>query len=117
LDVLKLVFKQRNTNRPGLCRGWKFDKKKGLVLFWWSENKEGVNVLPDMTAEQVFPLVEAWLQSDEASTVELKSWDTDSEHDGSNGPGWRVYCEDWGHVGNESCSICAITPAFMWYGK
>ena len=62
-------------------------------------------------------MVQAWLASDEAKQTVKEGWDRDLDHDGSNGPGWRVYCEDWGHVATYSAAICAVKPVWLWYGK
>jgi hypothetical protein len=114
LAALKLVIGQSGHR----VTGWKFDKKKGLILSWYSE--DGVVSFPacnGMTAESILPIVLEWLSSDEAKTVVLKGWDMNADHDGSNSPGWRVYCEDWGFVGDCHSAVCAITPAFCWHGK
>ena len=114
LDTLKLVFTQRGST----CKATLFDKEKGLILLWWCETGDKGNLLPtDLTAEEIFPIVKSWLKSKQASEVECKGWDANSQHDGSNSMGWRIYCEDWGHVGGISYAICAVKPAYMWYGK
>ena len=118
LAALKLVFKQEGANTT--CTGWNFDKQKGLILFWCCENDNENDVKPfpvEMTAEQCFPFVKAWLSSNQAKTVELKDWDAETDHDGSNEMGFRIYCEDWGHVGDYHSAICAIKPVVLWFGK
>jgi len=62
-------------------------------------------------------IVYQWLKSDEAKTITLTGWDENADHDGSNALGWRVYVEDWGHIGSDWGAYCAIKPAYMWYGK
>lgn len=120
LDTLKLVFRQRQCGRADkepTCCAWKFDPKYGLIILWSDYGDTTVNRIPDMTATQIFPMVQAWLASDEAIQTIREGWDRDLDHDGCNGPGWRVYCEDWGHVANYSAAICAIKPVWLWYGK
>ncbi|QDJ96389.1 hypothetical protein Xoosp13_203 [Xanthomonas phage Xoo-sp13] len=60
-----------------------------------------------------------WLNSDESKNFDFPKtgWFADNDHDGSNSLGWRVYCEDWGNVNGDYGVICAIHPAFLWYGK
>ena len=112
LDTLRLMFSLHNYT----CVGWKESKEKGLILCQYPE--DGSNTLPvPLTAEDCLPLVTGWLAGDFAKTVELSDWCTDEDHDGHNGRGWQVYCEDWGHVGDSRAAICAIKPAFIWYGK
>ena len=110
--TIELVFKQTRMT----CDGWSFSKKHGLILHWCDGDK--INKLPSsIGAEEATKLVWAWLQTDEAGTVESEHWDSNYNHDGHNGSGWRVYCEDWGHVDNEWSAICAIKPVYLWYGK
>jgi hypothetical protein len=111
-DALSLVFRQ---NGIAKAEAYKVDPKKGLILLW--ADTEGTKLPTPMDAAAVLPMVQAWLESDEADTIELDSWDRDADHDGHNGPGWRVYCEKWGHVGDCHYAICAIKKVFLWYGK
>lgn len=39
------------------------------------------------------------------------------DHDGSNGRGFRVYNETWGHVGSSHYAFAGILPVWSWYGK
>lgn len=116
LDALKLAFAQKGDKT--LAKGYFVTKTHGMVLTWWDIDggKKGYSKFPSpLTAEAVYPLVVAWLDS--KPEVEMKDWDADYDHDGDNEPGWRVFVEDWGHVDNEHSAICAIKPAMMWYGK
>lgn len=114
LGALKLVFAQENTT----CKGWMFKPTHGLILLWWADEGQGVNKFPaPLTAEECFIFVKSWLKSEDAAKVEMKDWDADADHDGHNEMGWRVYCEDWGHVANRSDAICAVKPIHCWYGK
>jgi hypothetical protein len=117
LAALKLVFMQEGDNTT--CAGWEYNSVKGLVLVWSTDDsREDVHPFPvPLTAEQCFPFVRAWLDSDQARMVQQKGWDAKTDHDGSNGDGWRVYCEDWGHVGENHYAICAIKPVVLWFGK
>ena len=116
LGALKLVFTQKGKGTT--CKGTLFSKTKGLLLLWWYDKDDLGNSLPaELEAEEIFPIVKSWLKSKQASEVECNGWDANSQHDGSNSIGWRVYCEDWGHVDGISYTICAVKPAYMWYGK
>jgi hypothetical protein len=113
LAALKLVFNQSGFD----CSGWISTPTHGLILLWHADDK-GANKFPaKVNAEQVLPHVKAWLSSKDAEKVERKDWDAAADHDGSNGPGWRVYCEAWGHVANLHSAICGIKPVTLWYGK
>jgi hypothetical protein len=113
LKALELAFEQSGFK----CKGW-LATKQGLVLTWYVDGK--TTPLPTttgMTAAEVLPMVLSWLKSDGAKAVESTGWDADMDHDGHNSLGWRVFCEDWGHVGGSSSAICAVKPAYMWHGK
>ncbi|NIB43759.1 hypothetical protein HBA55_29420 [Pseudomaricurvus alkylphenolicus] len=112
LKTLELAFGGQT------CSGWQETEDHGMILCWTADSV-GINPMPgDLTAEQCLPFITAWLESDFASKVKFgemcgpyKSSDVD------NGKGWQVYVEQWGHVGNQHYSICAVRPAYMWYGK
>ena len=115
-DVLKLAFMQDHDK----AIGYKIDSKKGFVLYWaTTDDKESecIKFPVPLSYIEVCPLVWAFLKSDEAKKIKLKGFDADFDHDGHNGSGWRVYCEGWGHIGNDWQAFLAITPALMWYGK
>lgn len=112
--TLDLVFQMRGY----LPAAWRHDEKYGMILYWTVKDIEGINILPaPLSAEEIAPIVLSYLESEKAGDVVLKGWDKDVNHDGHNTPGWRVYCEDWGHVDSRWEAIVAITPAYMWHGK
>lgn len=111
-DALQLAFLQAGHDFK--AKAFKVDKKKGLILLW---SDEGTKFPVPLDAHAVLPIVTAWLEGDEAKTIECEGWDADADHDGNNERGWRVYVEDWGHVGDCSYAICAVKPAYMWFGK
>lgn len=114
LATLELVFKQEGKNTT--CKAWKITKKHGLILAWHKDDR--FTGLPaGMSAKTILPLVTSYLESPEAADVELTDWDENEDHDGSNSKGWRVYCEDWGHVDGCFYAICAIKSVYLWHGK
>jgi hypothetical protein len=115
LRALELVFEQDNMKDAAAYR---VDKEKGLILLWHRpDGRESTPFPSDLTPKEVLPIVSAWLKSDEAKKVKGGKWEDDYEHDGSNSEGWRVYCEDWGHIGDETYAICAIKHVYLWHGK
>ena len=114
LDVLRLVFKQAGQNTR--CAAWIQAKEHGLILLWHkTENSHGFPT--PLKPESCLKFVSEWLASDQVKQVARVGWDADYDGDASNADGWRVYCEDWGHVADNHYAICAITPAAMWLGK
>jgi hypothetical protein len=117
LAVLELAFAHQG---GALAVGWTADPKKGLILYWTSCLDENVNEFPAKSSPNtILPLVVSWLAKDETwENNEFDySWDMDMDHDGDNSRGWRVYCNDWGHIDRIRGAICAIKPAHMWHGK
>lgn len=110
--VLALAFEQSGNSK---CPAYE-TTDKGLVLLWCKTDRSIPFPAP-LDADQASLVVWSWLESDDAKSIKLSGWDIDYDHDGDNEPGWRVFCEDWGHVGSSHYSIVAITPAFMWHGK
>ena len=39
------------------------------------------------------------------------------DHDGSDGKGFKVYNEDWGHVAGSHYAFLGVLPVWAWYGK
>lgn len=111
--TLALVFDQEGTHTR--CRAWEFSMEKGLILLW--SDSTGTSFPSPLTCDSVLPFVWEWLRSEEAAAVQKTDWDAVTDHDGSDGDGWRVYVEDWGHVGDHHAAICAIKPVVLWYGK
>lgn len=113
-EVMRLAFLQKSNYAKAVA--YKIDPQKGMILLWHNTEAKGITGLPaPLTAEDAAVLVSAWLET--RPNTECSDWDADAEHDGDNELGWRVYCEDWGHVAGERFAICAVKPAWLWYGK
>lgn len=95
------------------------DKDKGLILLMYVDerNKNHNKFIAPLGADSLASMITEWLQTDEAKAIPPQRWDNDCDHDGSNSLGWRVFCEDWGHVGGEHGAIVGIRPVFLWHGK
>lgn len=115
-DLLQTIILALATSGSKDIKGWSVNPKKGLVLFSYGEkeNKFPVPVAPSSIIDMVWD----WLKTDEAKKIPHENaWDSDHQHDGDNGIGWRVFVEDWGHVDGKWGVVACIKPAFMWYGK
>jgi hypothetical protein len=111
LATLWLAFRQAGYST---AKAWRVDPVKGMILLWYATETDTPFPAP-MGADEVYHVVRQWLLS--KPQAECVGWDADADHDGSNSLGWRVYCEDWGHVGDDHYAIVAVKPAWMWYGK
>lgn len=124
-DTLKLAFWQQagcydNDRSTNTVKGFTVETDKGLILLWDidEKNPDHHKFMAPLSAEAVAPMVEQWLKSEVASEISLGPWEDDCDHDGHNSKGWRVYCEDWGHVGQANWrAVVAVKPVFLWHGK
>jgi hypothetical protein len=113
-DTLQLAFTQKGEHHR--CEAFSQTKESGLILLWYKGKGDSDFPVP-MDATQCSSMVMSWLKSEFAETVELSDWCQDIDQDGHNSLGWQVYCEGWGHVGDNRYAICGIKPAYLWYGK
>ncbi len=118
------------TEKEKTVSGWYFSKSKGLVLTWMVGQYGSVpftdrmGVPKEIDSTELVNVLWKWLDSEEAEKVELYDWDANTDHDGHNEKGWRLYVEDWGQIGLDESdhasnpySIAAFKPAYLWYGK
>ncbi len=106
--------------RPMLATGWTVSSTHGFILHWVPNTSiKDFNKFPvPLGADELVEVVWKWLkESPDAKNVVFDGWDRNSDHDGSNSLGWRVYVEDWGHVDGSYTAICAIKPVYLWHGK
>ena len=95
------------------AKAWRTDEynNRPRLLFSWQDAKPESGWIPFVTpieANEATTIVQAWLEQA----------DYGPEPDGSNGRGWRVYCDRWGKVEPyTSESFVAIEPQLACYGK
>ena len=83
-----------------------------LLFFWMAPPKvvRGFTNLPFKATDQDIAIItQRWL--DEAN------YGPEPDHDGDNGKGFRLFCEDWGHVDGHPEAFLAVTTAWAMYGK
>jgi hypothetical protein len=86
--------------------------EKGLILYWAAAANSTPLAYPTDAAGAAV-LVWGWLTTEGGSASKRQ----EPDHDGSNGDGWRVYNEGWGHVDGQYQAFVAITHAWAMYGK
>ena len=102
----------------------------GFVLFWHGDEKElmGKDDWTKPAVEKIMaPVIKLPFPMDcKAATEMVWSWLQEQpkekyreelDHDGSNGRGFKIYNEYWGHVGSSHYAILAVLPVWAWYGK
>lgn len=115
-------------------KGYVKHKTAGLILLWHTDGEGAVPFMsppsPGELARQIIEMFEkiedesnkeeTWFNIEALRNGQIKHsrWEKDyTDGDVSTSLGWRVYCEDWGHVANNHYAICAVRPAYMWHGK
>lgn len=84
-------------------------RPKRLVFMWTDGGREAVKLPFELDAEATTDFAARWLAEQDCGR--------EPDHDGSNGRGWRAYCEGWGHVDGEYQGFLAVTPVWAMYGK
>lgn len=94
------------------AEGYVITPEKGLVFFNYLDGapKSLAIKLPfKLDAEGAADFARRWLEE--------QNYGPEPDHDGDNGKGWRLYNEEWGHVGGWTGSIVAVQPRWAMYGK
>lgn len=102
------------------AKGWRISPEKGLILFWYVDEKDkGVTRFPSpVCSDTVMHLVKDYLNNkDTWKNTKFEGFEIDASHDGHNTRGWRVYCEEWGHIEGVHYAFLAIKPMYLWHGK
>jgi len=89
---------------------YKIDKNHGFIFYWAEDEADKAIALPyEMDAKQAAAFAWGWLQKQE--------YPPEPDHDGDNEKGFRVYNEEWGHVGHSHYAFVAIQPEWAMQGK
>lgn len=108
-EALRTAFSLLGGRAGRKVVGFRDDAEKGLVFY--SSEASNMTKLPfamDLAAAADF--AHQWLMN-------AAVYGAEPDHDGSNGKGWRVYCEAYGHVGGQWQAFVAVQPAWAEYGK
>lgn len=84
------------------------DPDYGLILLW-AARENAIEFSKPLSGEQLVDFAWEWLQE--------QDYGREPDHDGSNGKGWRLFNEAWGHVKHDWAAFVAIQPAWAMYGK
>ena len=110
--VVNLVEKTGYYGEPTNSHNTKtVEDAKGIptMILLWTAERDAVPLPTPMGLEAITGVVTGWLKDVPRGKQ--------PDHDGSNGHGWRVFNEAWGHVFGHHYAIVAIQPAWAMYGK
>lgn len=106
--VLSLAFA-----RHAKAVAWRadtYDDKPRLVLAWTDAGEGWTPLLAAAGPQQAAAMIQQWLDE--------RDYGPEPDHDGSNGRGFRVYNDAWGHVNPYGWpAFVAVQPNWAWYGK
>lgn len=91
------------------ANAWTQDAIGKTLILLWHEERESQPFPAELDLELATSFVDAWLKQ--------QDYGQSPDHDGSNGQGWRVFCDHWGHVLDHHYAICGIQPQWAMYGK
>lgn len=85
------------------------------MVFYWSDpsDKRATSTVVELKHGEATVMIQRWLES----LKEKGKWPRQPDHDGSNGHGYRVFVEGWGHVHDNHYAIVAVQPTWAMYGK
>jgi hypothetical protein len=118
-ETLKLAMLDEY-GKEATAKGWIFDKKKGFLIVQYGNESEMNRFPSPLGSKELAPMIWGWLKSDEALSVSKSKdrWDGSvGDSDVEEEPGFRIYVEDWGHVGDRHGIVAAVKPIVCWYGK
>lgn len=112
-----LAFQLLFDNAPGGKASHYFEHPEKGLVFLWHEESFGIfskaSKLPyAMRWKEAADLAWGWLSNQPNEKYEEKL-----DHDGSNGKGFLVYNEYWGHIAEAHYAFLAVKPVWAWYGK
>lgn len=116
-----LAFQLLFDNCPGKKASHYYEHAdKGFLLLWHEDSfstaapyKVEASKLPyPMGWKEAADLAWGWLLNQPK-----EKYEDDLDHDGSNGKGFLVYNEDWGHVAKSHYAFLGVKPVWAWYGK
>lgn len=89
---------------------------EGVLIFFWCYStcdcKEAQTLPFKLDAVGTTDFARRWL-----AQLPRSAYGKEPDHDGSNGLGFRVFNEAWGHVKHHRQALLAVEPAWAWYGK
>lgn len=104
-----------NTPKEDDEEGRLSDRPGSTLVLYWSDPRDVKGASPlafPLTLDNASDFVWQWLRG-----PGQESASPEPDHDGSNGHGWRVFNEAWGHVYGSHYAVCGVQHAWMMYGK
>ena len=116
------IIHEGRTETKNQINAWMIMPEKGLVFFSYGAPKGSNQFITAISSAQAAEMAFNWLQDPDKmkeiyDKLSWEGWDDNLDHDGNNSRGWRVYVEEWGHIGNHYGTVCAIRPTYLWHGK
>ena len=142
LAALELRMRQKFPTRSltdKLINGHEISKEKGFILYsscflkdkipwdisrqYLYDNRHGDYIHNGIViyenSKSLYDVLNDILLFLKNGSNDVEGWDADPLHynDVICHPGWRVYCEDWGHIDHDWEAFVAIKKVWLWSGK
>ena len=86
------------------------DKSKiDTLIFLWHQESDSIAFPAELSCKEASAVASKFLTSVKCGP--------EPQHDGSNELGFRVFNENWGHVGGYCYAVVGVQPCWMMYGK
>lgn len=85
------------------------EKPLPTLILLWNAEADAMPLPYPLDLEGAINFAKGWLKNAE--------YGEEPDHDGSNGKGWRIFNNNWGHVMQLHYGIVGIRPNWAWYGK
>lgn len=85
------------------------DKLDRLIFAWHQDNSGYHPFISPVDWEEAMVIVPGFLKD--------TNYGPEPDHDGHNTKSFRIYNEQWGHIGNNMYAFAAVEPAWAMHGK
>lgn len=100
-----------NPTQHSYMMGWGVPPKSERLVFFWTKREvsDFVGLPFQLDAKGIADFSMRWLKETD--------YGEEPDTDGHNQPGWRAYCESFGHVDSDWGAFLAVSPKWITYGK
>ena len=97
--------------------GIPLDESPARLTFFWTHLRSGEPLKEEVYQELPFPSSPKLVEYMMSAWLDNCVWPPEPQHDGSNGRGFRLFNENYGHVNDHWQAFVAIEPYWLIYGK
>lgn len=115
-DAMKVAFTSPyGDNRLDTAKGWSLEEREGKPTRLIFHQYESSSV--EMMSRFIVPAGYKHAAKVAQEWLDVVEYPEEPGTDGSTDRSHRVYCEGWGHVGDDWTAFVAVEPRWLVYGK